>query len=356
MMSSSFVRCVLVGLGAVGMVGLVAGCGGGSSPSDNFSLRMVDSGAGSRSIAGGDGLVSARAGSQGPPANAVALRVTVEEIRAIPVEGPPVRLALAEATVIDVLNLPASFTVLEQDLPPGDYVKLELIVASAELELDDTTVLPVDVPSGTQTGLKLPVQYTIDDGYNTVLALDWNTGNSIHCTGNGQWKLRPTALTVTEITQVETVDNVTVVCTDIAPAQATQGATEVGMLQLDFTVDDNFATIEGLGVSLTATSTGAAADVDNVDVWLDGGDGVFNPGDPGTDDAPIGTAAFGGSPTTVDITDQTFNNPDTLTLWVSFDIAAGATTGKAVGASVTVVTSPDNVLGLPCSSSDVLIQ
>jgi len=118
------------------------------------------------------------------------------------------------------------------------------------------------------------------------------------------------------------------------------------MLQLDFTVDNNFARIEALAVTLLGTGT--VADVDTVEVWVDGGDGVFNPDDTLTDDASIGTASMDPSPATVDITDQQFSSPGPLTLFVSYDIAAGATGPVDLGASIATasdISSPDDITG-----------
>ncbi len=345
MNSSSPVESALLAVLSIALIGLVAGCGGSGVPfvGDNFVLHMGDSGAAGAGVAQTSAAVVATAGYQGVPPEAVALRVTIGQIRVIPVGAPPIRLDMSEDTVIDVLNLPASWPLLEEDLPPGDYEKLELIVASAEIEFNDESVEPVFVPSGAQTGLKLPIQFTISDGYNTILQLDWNTHNSVHCTGNGQWMLEPMALIVTDISQGETV---TVTATSIAPAEVSPGATQVPMLQLDFALDDNFASIAALDVTLLGTAT--AADVDTVEVWVDGGDDVFNPADPGTDDASIGSAPMGASPTTLDITDQHFSFPGTLTLFVSYDVAVGASPGT-VGASIAAasdISSPDDITGV----------
>ena len=347
MNSTSPVTYTMVGVLAIALIGLVSGCGGSGVPfvGDNFALQMVDSGTDGAGVVQTSTAVVPTAGYQGVPPDAVALRVTIGQIRVIPVDAPPIRLDMPEDTVIDVLALPSSWSLLEQDLPPGDYQKLELIVASAEMEFNDESVEPVFVPSGAQTGLKLPIEFTISDGYNTVLKLYWNTHNSVHCTGNGQWMLQPMALIVTDISQEETADTVTVTATSLAPAEVSVGATQVPMLQLDFELDDNFASIAALDVTLLGTAT--AADVDTVEVWVDGGDDVFNPADPGTDDASIGSAPMGDSPTTIDITDQQFSFPGTLTLFVSYDVAVAASPGT-VGASIAAasdISSPDDITG-----------
>ena len=349
MKNGSSTTYLIIGVLALGMMAWLCGCGGGGDLSgqggDNFTLQMVESGTDGAGVVQTSTAAVPTAGYQGVPPEAVALRVTIGHIRVIPVEAPPIRLDMPEDTVIDVLALPSSWSLLEQDLPPGDYHKLELIVASAEMEFNDESVEPVFVPSGAQTGLKLPMEFTISDGYNTVLQLDWNTHNSVHCTGNGQWMLQPMALIVTDISQEETADTVTVTATSLSPAEVNPGDTEVPMFKLVFSVDDNFASIEALDVTLLGTAT--AADVDTVEVWVDGGDDVFNPADPGTDDASIGSAPMDASPTTIDITDQQFSFPGTLTLFVSYNVAVAASPGT-VGASIATasdISSPDDITG-----------
>lgn len=345
--------CLTVVALAVVVFGLSRCGGGGSAPplgtQSNFQLQATNSTLGTRSVQA--------AGQQGT-ADAVALRVTIEEIRAIPVGGPPERVS-TEQQIIDLLDPnPVTYTVAEADLPPGDYVKLELIVASAEIEFPDGSVEPVTVPSGAQTGLKLPIQFTVSDGYDTVLELDWNTGNSVHCTGNGEWMLRPTALTVTDISQQETVDLVTVTGTSLAPANVEANDTNVGMLKLEFDVDDNFARIEALCVTLTGT--GDANDISAVRVWLDGSDGAFD-ASVGSEDAVIGEGAYASSTLDLDLEDQTFNAEANLVLFLAYDIAAGAVNdgSHAVGVSLVGaadVTSPDNVTGsFPISSAEATI-
>lgn len=349
MMGSSIMRRVLVGIVTVGMVWLVCGCGGGGGSSgDNFELRMIDSSAGSR------GLVGTRAGSQGIPPNAATLEVTIDQIRAIPDGGPPVRRSFDPPIVIDLMSLSPTFTVWDDDLPPGNYVKLELIVSSAQMTFNDGSgPVPVTVPSGPQTGLKFPIKFTIANGIHTTLVLDWNTGNSLHQTGNGVWMLRPTAMTVTEITTQETVDDVTIEYTDLAPDSAEQGEDNVGMLQLDFSVSDNFATIEAINVSLIGT--GAATDVGAVRVWRDEGDPGFDP----SQDLEIGSGVLSGTPASASIDidpDETFTAGTTLTLLVSYDIAVGATVGNTVGASITAIASPDTIVTvLPITSGETEI-
>jgi len=361
MMGCSIVRRLLIGIGTVGMVWLVCGCGGGGGSSgDNFELRMVDSSSESRGVGAGDGLVGVRAGSQGIPLNAATLEVTIDQIRAIPEGGPPVRRSFDPPIVIDLMSLSPTFTVWDEDLPPGEYVKLELIVSSAQMTFDDgTDPVPVTVPSGPQTGLKFPIKFTIANGIHTTLVLDWNTGNSLHQTGNGVWMLRPTAMTVTEIQTQETVDDVSVTAQSLAPPSVGANDAGVPMLQLDFTVNDNFATIDAIDVSLIGTVT--PTDVTKAHIWRDAPEGpsdppngVFNPL-PGGSDVHIGEAEFSTAGVASINFDQieVFTAGDTLTLFVTYDLAYQGTISADVGASIEegAISSPDTiVLGDPLAT------
>ena len=51
---------------------------------------------------------------------------------------------------------------------------------------------PLEVPSGTQSGLKLIHPFEIIEGGNTVLFLDFDAEKSVVNTGNDQYKLKPT--------------------------------------------------------------------------------------------------------------------------------------------------------------------
>ncbi|MFQ6131394.1 MAG: DUF4382 domain-containing protein [Armatimonadota bacterium] len=318
---------------------VVVGCGGGGSApgvgaSSNFELRMTDS-----SVSAGS--VQASAGQQGIPEEATALRVYISEIRAIPAgDGEPVLVSTAEQ-VIDLTDLEnQTFTLVEADLPPGDYSHIGLIVSKAEIELPGS-VEPVEVkvPSGPQTGMKLKYDFHIVDGENTVLTLDWNTGNSVHCTGNGKWILRSTALIVIATEQVPTNDTVTVTVVDISPAEVGPGDADVGMLKLEFEIDDNFADIDTLSVTLTGTDP--VSDVSDVSVYLDGGAPPDGSLDPLGDDVELAAAAVGGTSVLLDIPDQTVNydgddldtDPD-LVLFIACDIASGASDGNTVGVSI----------------------
>lgn len=76
-------------------------------------------------------------------------------------------------------------------LPSGHYSQVRLFVTSATVTNKAGQTFPVTVPSGSQSGLKVNVDYTINsNNINTVL-LDFDIAHSLVQEGNGQYRLKP---------------------------------------------------------------------------------------------------------------------------------------------------------------------
>jgi hypothetical protein len=58
--------------------------------------------------------------------------------------------------------------------------------------VDNGINYPLTIPSGTQTGIKLNHSFEIESGKLYALFLDFNVYKSVHITGNGEYKLKPT--------------------------------------------------------------------------------------------------------------------------------------------------------------------
>ena len=54
------------------------------------------------------------------------------------------------------------------------------------------TEYPLTIPSGAQTGLKINTQLTLQAGHDLRLTIDFDLRKSVHKTGNGEYRLRPT--------------------------------------------------------------------------------------------------------------------------------------------------------------------
>lgn len=117
---------------------------------------------------------------------------------------------------------------------------------------------------------------------------------------------------------------------DIAPITVDTGTADVPMMQVNLSVNANDATLDT--VTVTRTGTGTDSDVDRMDLWQDDGDGLPNAGD-----AYLGSGTLAGGdavlPAAVTVTAGT-----PVILFVSFDIAAGATPGTYVGAMIDAAT------------------
>ena len=89
----------------------------------------------------------------------------------------------------------------ETSLPAGHYTQLRLVLDrnngqslanSIVLSADSTkTPIPLETPSGIQSGIKLIHQFDVGSGQRVDLLLDFDACKSIVQTGNGTYKLKP---------------------------------------------------------------------------------------------------------------------------------------------------------------------
>lgn len=87
-------------------------------------------------------------------------------------------------------------------LEPGHYTQLRLVLvansnnpnqplANSVVLSGTTTEIPLDTPSGIQSGIKLIHQFTVNSGQRVDLLLDFDACKSVVLTGNGKYKLKP---------------------------------------------------------------------------------------------------------------------------------------------------------------------
>ncbi len=77
------------------------------------------------------------------------------------------------------------------NLPAGSYSGIRMHVTSASVVVDGDT-LPLDIPSGDQSGIKINQVFNVPAGHSVSIALDWDVGaHLIHNKGKG-YILRPT--------------------------------------------------------------------------------------------------------------------------------------------------------------------
>jgi hypothetical protein len=110
----------------------------------------------------------------------------------------------------DLLTLKDAYTLLAGvDLEEGIYTQIRLkIVDGNDANGDpktyvklvgDDTKYPLEVPSGTKSGLKLIHPFRITADSETVLYLDFDAEESVKQTGNGQYKLKPTIAILSDL-------------------------------------------------------------------------------------------------------------------------------------------------------------
>jgi hypothetical protein len=77
-------------------------------------------------------------------------------------------------------------------LPAGHYTQVRLLLDPGSYLVIGGQRVPLTVPSGLQTGLKLIGEFDVPAGSLVDLGLEFDAARSVHETGNGRWMLKPT--------------------------------------------------------------------------------------------------------------------------------------------------------------------
>jgi len=85
----------------------------------------------------------------------------------------------------------------ECDIPAGYYTQLRLYIGNGSNIVKDGVTNALEIPSGSQSGLKINIQTTILPGVKYEVILDFDASRSIVVTGNSRYKLKPVIKTVT---------------------------------------------------------------------------------------------------------------------------------------------------------------
>jgi len=129
----------------------------------------------------------------------------------IDLEVEPARYNLLE------LQNNAGVVLAEQDLPLGDYNEIRLVIECEGEEAPEIVIEGVSyelkVPSGCTSGFKLKGQFTIAEGGQTVLIMDFDMRKSVHETGNGKYMLNP----VVRFIQADAAGNINGEVTPVVP-------------------------------------------------------------------------------------------------------------------------------------------
>jgi hypothetical protein len=164
---------VLAGLLGV----LIAGCSGGSSGGGTntgtrgtLAVSMVD--------------------APTDPEKVKKVEVTLNRVEAnvngtwTPINFTPVRFNL-----LDLVTREQALGTLQ--LPAGSYTQVRFFPDDMEVTDANDVVHDVDIPSGSQTGIKVNVNYDIEPNTLTTILLDVNVKKSLHLLGNGRYQFQP---------------------------------------------------------------------------------------------------------------------------------------------------------------------
>lgn len=139
----------------------------------------------------------------------------------------------------NLLNLATTDQLLgTTSLPTGHYTQVRLFVSSATVT-DSTGTHNVTIPSGSQTGLKVLVDYDINANDVTSLLLDFDVSHSLTKTGAGAYTLKPVVRGVVQVLSgtitgavTDSSGPVTNAVVTITPTGATPSSTDPSTLTL----------------------------------------------------------------------------------------------------------------------------
>jgi len=273
---------------------MLAACGGSSwTPgAGSFSLNITDA----------------------PVDEADAVVVAFTGVAVKPAEGGEIQIDFAAPKIIDLLALQgdASQALLEDySLANGQYnwIRLSVDESASYIQIDDAQH-PLTIPSGDESGLKLNRTFTISAQDDQGFTIDFDLRKSVHQTGSGDYRLRPTLRIVDDSDRGHISGTVAAALLD----------GDADCLDEAGNIDAAVYVYEGAGVTPTDINIdGSSSPLTSADVSADNGTYRYTAGflAPGTYTLALTCQADG------DDAEQT----DTLTFLASGDVAvtAGAT-------------------------------
>ncbi|MGA6829234.1 DUF4382 domain-containing protein [Nitrospira sp. NS4] len=189
---------VLWAMGVV-LTGLVAGCSGGDGGGGGGVTANAQPGTLSVSL------------TDAPACGYDQVNVTVSRVRVhrsssaepgdagwtdIPLD-PPQKINLLDLNDPTQPDLALRRLGQETALPAGHYTQVRLVLVRNENSVVLTTTppnqteIPLDTPSGVQSGIKLVNEFDVEPDQHVDLLLDFDACKSIVKTGNGRYKLKP---------------------------------------------------------------------------------------------------------------------------------------------------------------------
>lgn len=176
MFAKSVERRGVCGLAVAAVSLLLVACGGGSSLSNSGALNL--------SL------------TDGPVDDADAVVVAFTGVAVKPAAGGEIDIDFDTAKSIDLLALQGDVsTALLEDyaLAAGQYnwIRLKVDEAASYIEVSGVQHA-LSIPSGSESGLKLNRTFTISAGEDQGFTIDFDLRSSVHQSGAGSYRLRPT--------------------------------------------------------------------------------------------------------------------------------------------------------------------
>jgi uncharacterized protein DUF4382 len=144
--------------------------------------------------------------------------VSIKEVRVVPAgmeaaadndPGLPVVATFATPRTVDILTLKFQQEILGTvTIPAGSYNQVRLILAPnpggqsgtpvnyLTLKAAPAVKIPLDTPSGTQSGLKVLGRFDVKPGTINAILLDFDPNTAIVSKGNGGYNLKPTGIRI----------------------------------------------------------------------------------------------------------------------------------------------------------------
>lgn len=99
-----------------------------------------------------------------------------------------------DTMMVDLLTLTDGNAVVLADtlLEAGHYTQIRLILGDMNTVMVDSVLHDLEVPSSMNTGIKLIHGFDIETDALYQVTLDFDADKSVHQTGNGQYKMKPT--------------------------------------------------------------------------------------------------------------------------------------------------------------------
>ena len=96
----------------------------------------------------------------------------------------------------------------DSSLASGHYTQVRLLLTDNNTVVVNGEIHPLEIPSGSTSGLKLNHPFTIEEGITYSATLDFDAERSIHMTGNGVYKMNPVIRLVVDATSGSIFGNV----------------------------------------------------------------------------------------------------------------------------------------------------